>query len=401
MANRLYYDDSYTTEFTAAVVERLTFANAPAVVLDATYFYPTAGGQPHDTGTLNAARVINVASRDSDGAVIHVLDRELEGDTVTAKIDWARRFDLMQNHTGQHILTQAFVQAAGANTVSFHLSDDSVTIDLDQTNLPTDKITAAEDLANRIVQENRAISVRLIDPNDAESVRIRKIPERMFTNGLRVVEVAGFDVTACGGTHVRHTGEIAMIKVIRLERRGDKTRVEFRCGGRALRDYREKNAIVNQLTADLTCAAHEIGQALGKLRDDLKGTQSALKASSTRLIEYEARELLEQAPQYDELCVVTAAFDGRDVGELKLLASKLTEQAGTIALLGSAGEKAQILCARSKELPYDMNPLLKAGLVLLNGRGGGRPEMAQGGGVAATVEQIQAALAAAKQAIWA
>jgi alanyl-tRNA synthetase len=399
MAGRLYYDDSYTTEFTARVTERLKVGERPAVILDATYFYPTAGGQPNDKGALNDANVIDVISRDEDGAVIHVLDRDLTADTVNAKIDWKRRFDLMQNHTGQHILTQAFVQAAGAQTVSFHLSDDSVTIDLDQLNLSAEKIAAAEDLANRIVQENRPVSARLIDPKDAESVRIRKIPEKMFTDGLRIIEVGGFDTTACGGTHVRATGEIAMIKVIRLEKRGDKTRVEFRCGGRALDDYREKNAVVNQLTADLTCAVGEIGGAINKLRDELKAAQSALKSTANRLIEYEARELIDAAPQYNELCVVSAVFENRDVGELKMLASKLTETAWTIALLGTAGEKSQIICARSKELPIDMNPPLKAALAVLNARGGGRPEMAQGGGVPATVDQIRSAIDAAKLVI--
>jgi alanyl-tRNA synthetase len=305
----------------------------------------------------------------------------------------------MQNHTGQHILTQAFVQAAGAQTVSFHLSDDSVTIDLDQLNLSPEKINAAEDLANRIIQENRPVTARLIDPKDAESVRIRKIPERMFTQGLRIIEVAGFDTTACGGTHVRATGEIALIKVMKLEKRGDKTRVEFRCGGRALDDYREKNIVVNTLTADLSCSFGEISGAINKLRDELKAAQSALKSTSTRLIEYEVRELLDAAPQYNELCVVSAVFENRDANELRLLAIKLTENAGTIALLGTVGEKSQIICARSKELPMDMNLPLKAALALINARGGGRPEMAQGGGVPASADQIRTAIDAAKQVL--
>jgi alanyl-tRNA synthetase len=396
MAGRLYYDDAYATEFRAQVVERLKVSGRAAVILDGTYFYPTAGGQPNDTGTLGSARVVDVQARETDGAVIHVLDRELNSDTIAGKVDWARRFDLMQNHTGQHILTQAFVQAVGANTLSFHLSDDSVTIDLDQLNIPIDKVQAAEDLANRIVQENRPVRARLIDPNDAEGVRIRKIPERMFTDGLRIIEVEGFDTTACGGTHVKHTGEIAMIKVLRLEKRGDKTRVEFRCGGRALRDYREKNAIVNQLTADLTCSASEIPLVMGKLRDEQRATHQALKSATARLIEYEARELLDTAPHYNELCMVTAVYENRDPNELRLLANALIKTDWTIALLGTAGDKAQIICARSGNIPHDMNPLLKTALTMLNARGGGRPEMAQGGGVAASLEQVRAALEAAK-----
>ncbi len=400
MPGRLYYDDSYTTEFTARVIERLKVGEHPAVILDQTYFYPTSGGQPNDRGTLGGAAVLDVLTRDADGAVIHVLDHDIDGDTVTGSIDWERRFDLMQNHTGQHILTQAFVQAVGAQTLSFHLSDDSVTIDLDQLNLTPDKIYAAEDLANRIAQENRPVRARLIDPADAESVRIRKVPERMFTDGLRIIEVEGFDTTACGGTHVRATGEIALIKIIRLEKRGDKTRVEFRCGGRALRDYREKNAVINQLTMDLTCSVGELGGAINKLRDELKAAQSALKAASTRLVEQEAAQLYEQAPCYDEICIVTAAFENRDVSELRLLASKLTDHGWTIALLGTAGEKAHIICARSREMPDDMNVPLKAALAVLgNARGGGRPEMAQGGGIPATLEQVQAALLAARQVL--
>jgi alanyl-tRNA synthetase len=398
-AMRLYYDDSYAREFSARVVERLTYDSHPAVVLDRTCFYPTSGGQPNDLGTLGGVAVLDVAARKEDGAVLHVLGEPLAADEVTGVIDWARRFDYMQHHTGQHILSQAFVQVAQASTVGFHLSLDSVTIDLDQPSLTDAQVAAVEALANEVVWGDRPVTARIVQPDDAEGVRIRKLPEHILTGGLRVIDIDGFDVTACGGTHVARTGEIGLIKVLKLEKRGDKTRVEFRCGGRALADYQAKNAVANGLAADLTCAIAELPQAVARLQEDFKAAQRALKAANSLLIDFEADRLAEEAPETNGVRVVKASFADRDFGDVRLLANKLIQKPSIVALLAVTGDKAQMVFARSADLSHDMNALLKATLAALaNGRGGGQPQMAQGGGTASASE-VDAALSAAEQRV--
>ncbi len=391
MTERLYYHDSYTRQFTASVRSY----TAAGLILDRTCFYPTGGGQPHDTGTIGGVQIVDVLSQD-DGGVLHILDGTLAATAgeVPCMVDWPRRFDHMQHHTGQHLLTQAFVSVTGAQTVGFHLSADSVTIDLDQA-VTAAQIDAVETLANQIVQENRAVTARLIDPDDASAVRMRKMPEKIYTAGLRVIEIADFDLTACGGTHVAHTGEIALIKVLKAEKRGDKTRVEFRCGMRAFDDYRLKSGITGTLMAEMTCGLHEIIANVSKARADLRAAQSALKAASNRLVAYESAELLAQAVPHAAFRVVRAVFDDRDPAELKLLVTQLVATPGIVALIGAAGEKAQVIFARSADLPHDLNPAFKAAVDVIGGRGGGRPEWVQGGGVSATVGQIQQALHAA------
>ncbi|HEX2906147.1 MAG TPA: DHHA1 domain-containing protein [Phototrophicaceae bacterium] len=394
---RLYYEDAYTVDFTAQVLERLAVNGQPAVILDKTYFYPASGGQPADFGTINGAAVVDLQTREGDGAVLHILEGEVAGDQVECQINWERRFDHMQHHTGQHILTQAFVQVAGANTVGFHLSPDSVTIDLDTTSLSAEIMTQVESLANRTVWENHPVVARLVQPDEADGVRMRRMPGHLLTDGLRVMEIDGFDSTACGGTHVAHTGEIGLIKVLKLERRGDKTRVEFRCGGRAFADYQQKNVVVNGLVAGLTCRPEELEPAVTRLQEDLKTALRDLKAAKGQLLEYEAERLLREAPEVKGVRIVKKVFEDRDVGELKLLAGRLIETSGVVVLFGLPGEKANLILARSKELTPDMNALIKQVLPVLGAaRGGGQPSLAQGGGVPANAMQVQSALDAAE-----
>lgn len=390
---RLYYDDSYTTQFTAHIVEQLSVNDRPAVILDRTYFYPTSGGQPYDTGTINGTLVMDVSVRDDDGAVIHILEQPVTHDEINGQVEWSRRFDHMQHHTGQHILTQAFVQIAAAKTVGFHLSPDTVTIDLDTDALSDEIIDRSEDLANQVIYENRAVQAKLRQMGDQEGVRVRRLPRHILTEGLRVIEIEGFDITACGGTHVAHTGEIGLIKIVKTEKRSAKTRVEFRCGERALRDYREKNRVAYQLAADLNCRFSEAPQLLGNLREDLKAAQSAIKAVTTQLIEYEAIQLLSSEMNRSETAIIIKAFEDRDPVELKLLVSRLVENPKTIALCATvATDKSHFFFARSGDLTVDIGKLLKETLSGLDGRGGGQPNFAQGGAAKLNIGAIDDAL---------
>jgi alanyl-tRNA synthetase len=400
MTERLYYEDAYTSRFSAQVIERLRVGGQPAVILDRTYFYPASGGQPADRGVMDDVAVVDVFQREEDGAILHLLAGDVSGDQVNCQVDWARRFDHMQHHTGQHILSQAFVQAANARTVGFHLSDESVTIDLDRPSLPPEVVERAEELANQIVYENRPVRARFLAAGEEAQIEMRKLPDRV-PERLRVVEVEGFDTTACGGTHVSHTGEIGLIKVLKLERQGQETRVEFRCGWRALRDYRVKNALANQLAADLTVGYWEVGEAVARLKADLKSAQRALKAAQERLLDEEASRLLQTASRRGGAVVVRAAFDGRETDELRALASRLIQSPGVLVLVGTSGSKAHLIMARSPDLPYDMAVALRQALSTLGSeRGGGRPDFAQGGGIAASLDQIESVLAYAEQVIF-
>ncbi|HVO68391.1 MAG TPA: alanyl-tRNA editing protein [Aggregatilineaceae bacterium] len=398
MTTRLYYTDAYATVFDAQLLEHTTYDGLPAVVLDRSYFYPTSGGQPHDTGNLNDVPVVEAVIRESDGVILHVLKGELAAQRVSGEIDWARRFDHMQHHTGQHILSQAFVLLAGAETVGFHVSPDSVTIDLDQPAVKSATVDAVEDLANQIVTDNRPVRVWFPSEDELTRLQLRKVPE--VDSKLRVVEIEEFDVNACGGTHVAHTGEIGLIKILRVERRGDITRVEFLCGGRALQDYHQKHALLSQLAAELTTGYTEVPAALQKLREDNKTLQRGLRTLRAALLEQEAERLWQAGDRTGPYVLVELAFEGRDVADVRQLVQGLIAHPATIALCGVAGEKAQLIMARSDDLPHDMVPVLMHGLAVWDvDLGGGRPSFAQGGGATASIEQVQAALAAAVQAV--
>ncbi len=400
MSQRLYYDDAYTTRFEARIVERLDVRGQPGIILDRTYFYPDSGGQPADTGQIGGADLVALRIRESDAAIIHVLSHAPPGDQVQCQIDWTRRFDHMQHHTGQHILTQAFVRVAGANTVGFHLSPDSVTIDLDQLGITDAVVRQAEELANQIVIENRPVTARLIQPDEAARVRIRKAPDHLATQGLRVIDIQDYDLTACGGTHVARTGEIGLIKILRLEKRGDRTRVEFRCGWRALRDYQAKHAIVAQLVSDLTCGVSELPEAVSRLQQERRAAQRTIKMLRERLIDEEAQRLLNSAHPEGSVRWIEAVFTNRDPGEIRLLGARLTRSAQVLALLATSGDKAHLVLARSADLDLDLNSALKAALAALGGgKGGGPPDMVQGGGIPADEEKVAAALRAARASL--
>lgn len=395
---RLYYTDATTTAFHAQIVEQVEVQGAPAVVLDATYFYPTSGGQPNDLGYLNGVAVTNVVVREGDGAVLHVLADPLPPGDVHGQIDWARRFDHMQHHTGQHILSQAFIQVAGAETVGFHISPDSVTIDLDRPQIDAAVAQQVEDRANEVLAENRPVRVLFPNPAEVAALPLRKVPE--VDGPLRVIEVEGFDITACGGTHVGHSAEVGMIKILRIDRRGDTARVEFRCGRRALLDYRQKNDLMLSLAASLTVGYWEVPDALERLRTENQGLRRDLRGLRESLIKAEAERLWEQAARRDGYALVSHTFEGRDVAEVRLIAQHLIAHPATVALCAAAGDKAQLIAARSDELPFDMVDVLKHGLAAWGvDRGGGRPSFAQGGGVRADLDAAAAALAAAVQAL--
>ncbi len=274
------------------MIDRLEVNGQPAVILDRTAFYPEGGGQPSDRGALNRVEVVDVQTREADDEVLHILSAPLAEAAVTGVVDHTRRFDLMQQHTGQHILSQAFVHTASAETVSFHLNPDpsegALTIDLSQAALTPAQIDRAEDFANTIVYENRPVIARFVDDEELQALPLRKPPQ--VDRAIRIVEIQGFDWSACGGTHVARTGEVGVIKIVKVEKRGAETRVEFRCGQRALLDYRRKHQLISQAASDLTIGFWELDQAIGRMQADAKAARRQLMDAEARLQQYEARE---------------------------------------------------------------------------------------------------------------
>ncbi len=403
MTARRYYDDSYTARFRAMVTEALTIEGKPAVVLNETYFYPTGGGQPHDVGTMTAggrtAQVIDVQTRGDDNAVLHILSEPLFGEAVECEIDWARRFDLMQQHTGQHILSQAFIRTSNAATNGFHLGTEEVTIDLDKPGLDADALRSVETLANDIVFANRTVTTRLISREDAEGIRMRRVPDALATDGLRIVEISDFDTTACGGTHVARTGEIGMIKILTTENYKGGTRVSFVCGERALRAAQMRTSLLNTLAADLSCAITDLPNIVARLRDQSASAEKSVKGLRARLVEYEGAALIKTSEVHEGVRWIIHVEEDGDPSALRLLAARIVREPGNVAVLGTAGDKTQVICARSSDVSTDMNILLKTALTPLGGKGGGQPSQAQGGAGAASHEQVLAALRAAVASI--
>ncbi|MCB9422139.1 MAG: alanyl-tRNA editing protein [Ardenticatenaceae bacterium] len=380
MNHRLYYQDAYTTEFTAVITDRIIENGRFAVTLDQTYFYPTSGGQPFDKGTLDGRSVIDVTVREEDGAVLHWLDGAMpENNAVTAVIDWPRRFDHMQQHTGQHILSQAFIRIAEAYTIGFHLSDDTVTIDLNVNKLSAEQLNQVEQLANDIVWQNRPVHIQLVTRAEAEKMPIRKIPPTP-TNEIRLIGIEDFDLTACGGTHVLRTGSVGLIKIVKVERRGETTRIEFRCGGRAVSDYGRKNDTIQELMTALTTGQESLVTAVSSLQDENKNSQRTIKKLQSNLLEYQAAQMIHAGQKTGEFILISQVFDENEGINLRHLGQHLTQQSGVVALLATTGTKSQLLFCRSDNAPGDMNTLLKEALNQIDGRGGGSAVMAQGGG---------------------
>lgn len=400
MSNCRYYEDAYTTQFQAKIIEKISDDNRYGIVLDSTYFYPESGGQPADLGTINGRSVTHVSIREADEAIVHWLDGDVGAeDRITAVIDWPRRFDHMQQHTGQHILSQAFIQIAEAETVGFHLNETNLTIDIDRADMTDSEIGAVERLANQAVWDNHPVTVRFVAQDEIAKLNLRKVPP--VRNGrLRLIDIQNFDLTACGGTHVSHTGSVGLIKIIKQEKRGEKTRIEFCCGNRALQDYTQKHTIVNDLTAELTTGATELLQSIIKMRQENKDAQRTIKKQHEALVASRAQQFIVNGTKIRELTLVKKLFEENDATDFRTLATHLTKEANIVVLFGQAGKRTQLLFARSAQLTGDMNQLLKAALAQLgDGGGGGSAAMAQGGGPAHTRQEVMNALETAQSVL--
>jgi len=390
MTIRLYYQDAYLTEFDAQLVHAIAGEkNTTGIVLDRTCFYPTSGGQPCDLGVLLSQPVFDV--QEQDGDIVHWIKGHIEAADVHGRIDWSRRLDHMQQHTGQHILSQAFIKLLQAETVSFHLGAESSTIDIARAMLDDAEVRAVERLANEVVLSDRPVSARFVAVDQLGDLDLRKMPS--VDKDIRIVQVEGFDQTPCGGTHCARTGEVGPIAIRKIENRGQETRVEFLCGWRALQDYQWKAAAVNELALTFSIKDTELPDTVLRLRDENAACRRELAHLREEFLDVEAERLLAAATEWRNKRLVVQAFWDRDAQEIRRLASRLTEGPATIALLGIGGERARLVFARSQDLELDVAALLRETCQALGGSGGGQPGMAQGGGFAG--EHLEEALQAA------
>lgn len=387
MTERLYYTEPYTTEFDARVLRVDRHEGRRVAVLDRTAFYPASGGQPFDTGHLGGTRVLEVLEAE-DGAILHVVDADVEVGPVHGRIDWERRFDHMQQHTGQHVLSAAFDRLLGARTESFHLGASSSTIDLGREVTPPE-IARAENEANRIVWEDRPVTIRFVDAAEAATLPLRKGPARGGT--LRIIDVQDFDISACGGTHIARTGAIGTIAVHSWERFRGGTRIEFLCGGRALAGYRRLRDTVAASVRLVSVLPSELPAGIDRLQAEGKEARRRIKDLQSRLAVFEGSALADRAVAQGALRVTAAALEGWDPNGLKTIASAVVERPGHVAALLGTPAPYAIVVARSADVAVDCSVILKRLTAEFGGKGGGRPELAQGGGLQGDAGAILAA----------
>jgi alanyl-tRNA synthetase len=398
MTVKLYWEDGRLTRFAARVTDAWLQGAHRIVALDQSAFYPTGGGQPCDTGSINAARVIDVEMAD-DGRILHRLDSDVSfsvGEEVTCEVDWRRRREMTQQHTGQHILSQAFFRLFGAETKGFRITDRTTEIDLTLEARPDEierAVARAEELANDVVFDNREIRAHMVTPEEAAALPLRK--ESFITDCVRVIEIADYDLSPCGGTHAERTGEVGLIAVRGWERAKKMTRVHFLCGVRALDDYREASHSVDAIARKFSAGREEAESSVTRLLDENKRLSRRARELAGIVAKVEARELIETAEPVGGARIVSRVFEDRDIEELKLLAHRLVDGDNVVALLASkGGGTARLVFARSANLSADMNALMLAACERLGGRGGGKPDFAQGGG--SIVSELSQALDAAK-----
>jgi alanyl-tRNA synthetase len=386
MTKRLYYTEPDRTEFDATVVAVDTVSGRTHVTLDQTAFYPTSGGQPFDTGTLGGGAVSEVIDRE-DGTIAHVVSGALKvGDVVQGAIDWSRRFDHMQQHTGQHVLSAAFDRLFGVRTESFHMGSASATIDLAR-DVSAAEVAKAEDDANRIVWEDRPVAIRFATAEEAATLPLRK--ESIRTGPLRLIDVEGFDLSACGGTHVSRTGAIGVIAIGGWEKFRGGSRVEFLCGGRALTRFRLWRDSLAAAQKFLSVAPEEMAAAIERMQGENKAQQRTLRGFQEKLATHEAHALLEKAGASGDQVVVIEALEGWDAQGLKAIAvAAAAEKPNAVVVLFTTTTPALVVIARGSAATTDAVALLRRLVATFGGKGGGKPDLAQGGGLTGSAVQL-------------
>ncbi len=424
MTERLYYADPKLMEFDAAFVGSRMVAGQLGLIFDRTAFYPTSGGQLFDTGCLDlsnagirtakgAEKIRVFGVEDQDGDVLHFVDlQEFSGIHITDRarirgiIDAPRRRDHMQQHTGQHLLSAVFIQLCSAPTVSFHMGDESCTIDLDAKSLTPEELREVERRSNEIITNDVPVEIKFTTVEEAKALGVRKIPPDI-KDTLRLIEIKGHDLTACGGTHVSRTGEIGAILLRKIEKVKQGVRVEFVCGGRAVTKARRDYEALTSAAGLFSCHIYDVPEQIRKATDEAKAAGKREQRTLAELAEFMAAAMLhgsagvppfsEQGTRVKDPChtladgtrIVKQVFSDRDVNFIKLLAQKLAAQPSVIALLACTAPSPSLVFSQTPCGRFDMGALMKKAMTKLGGRGGGSRDLAQGGAPAgADVEGV-------------
>ncbi len=388
----LYQEDPLRLEFETQVRQRVALpGNRLGLILERTYFYPTGGGQEHDTGSIGPAQVVDVYKEGEPAMLVHVVDRDVPDGPLPARVDAMRRLRMMQHHTAQHLLSQCFLRLFDLETRSANINGDTPsTVDFPFTELSQEQLQQVENLANQVIYENRIVKSYFVAPEEIDQVPLRRPPK--VDENIRIIEIDGYDHSACGGTHVPQTGMIGVVKILRTERQNEKTRVHFIAGWQALEAFQAYHAILGSLTGQMNMSIQELPQAIARQAEQLRTAQKELEALRVEHLSREARELAEGADKSGERRLVVASFEDRPVGELRVLADALRNLPGIAAVLSSYdGQKLSLVTACAPTSGLEARPLLQMLLAEIGGRGGGDAQIAQGGG-SCNPEQLQALL---------
>lgn len=399
--DRLYYEHQDLYDFEAEVTDcagpfkGVDGSEHWEARLNPNAFYPESGGQPSDRGKVGTADVIDVKEAE-DGSVLVLVSAPVSG-KLGCSIDGRRRFDHMQQHTGQHILSAAFELLFGYETVGFHLGEEYCTIDLEAERLDEAQADMAEDMANDAVMRDVPVRAAFVDKANLASYNLRKPPK--VEEDIRIVTVEGFDNCPCGGTHVSSTGKIGIVKVTRIDRAKGKVRLEFLCGGRALLDYRRKNRQLTSAASALSVHPMELEAQVERMLSQLKDSRKQLADTSSRLMEYDAAKVWQETAELDGSKVISFNAGAGSMDTAKQFALRLVSHPKTAAAVGaSSADNAYLVVARSQDLAsIDASAAFKSTIHLLGGKGGGNPAMAQGGGPSAAA--LDEALASAREAL--
>lgn len=377
---KLYYDNQYIRSFTSKLLKQDKDENGRIyIVLEKTAFYPTGGGQPHDIGTINGINVVDVV--EVDGEIRHFIEKQIdEQNECNCEINWDRRFDHMQQHAGQHILSAAFEETHGYKTISFHLGKEICTIDLDIANLTEEEADAVEKLANHIIIENLPIEAKWVTESELEHYSLRK--ELSVSENIRLVIIPNFDYNGCGGTHPSSTGQVQSLKILQWEKQKKHTRVQFVCGNRVITQLSQKQKVIQSLTGILNAPQDKMEEAANRILKQSKEFEKNLDELKNKLLDYEASTLINEQQMVDNIKIVKKIFYNYSIPDLQKLARTIVGKTNDVLVffINEQEDKLQFVCAKGPELPFNMNEVVKRNIPLVNGKGGGNDSFAQGGG---------------------
>ncbi len=369
MTEKLYWKEPYSREFSARILKKEKGEEGFRIILNKTLFYPTSGGQLCDKGWINNIEVLEVF--EEGDSIIHVLKVEPEGEIISGKIDWERRFENMQQHTGQHILSQAFWKVFKAETLSSNLGEEASVIELSLDRMDWKEVHEVESYANKIVYENREVISHFVKGEEWRKFALRKPPPK--DEEIRIVEIKDFDFSACGGTHLARTGEVGLIKITGWEKIRNNIRVEFLCGLRAFKDFQMKHRIFKELSQCLTVGVEELKDSVLRIKEELIRERKKVSKIEEVLLEFEIKELLNS----QHGIIVEKTFQGMEIKNLRKLSSRIVERRDCFVILGNMAEKANILVARSENLKLDLREIWKSIEKKGNVKGGGNESFIQ------------------------